>query len=82
MTSPALMIASSAALTSGGTRVGDLLVAGLKTSRNNSEISGHQRSPGRATRRPREDIRIVAVAALAAKADGSPPIVITTATCW
>jgi hypothetical protein len=27
-------------------------------------------------------IGIVAVAALAAKADGSPPIVIMTATCW
>ena len=46
MTSPALMIASGAALTGGGRQVGALLIADLKTSPNNCEILAFNEAPG------------------------------------
>ena len=45
MTSPALMIASGAALTGGGRQVGALLIADLKTSPNNREILAFNEAP-------------------------------------
>ena len=59
MTSPALMIASGAALTGGGRQVGALLIAELKTSPNNCEILAFNEAPSAPLVEEGEDRRCI-----------------------
>src|SRR5215831_17318418 len=76
------MIASSAALTTGGTRSAVCSLRARKRPGTIVRFLAFNEAPGAQLVAPVKTIGIVAVAALAAKADGSPPIVIMTATCW